>query len=89
MINIEKIPGMIEPVEQNLLLNLANVTDLSKGVIVEFGTYFGKSTACLLNGALQNHKLINNKIHLYSYDSFEAEIGSGFEKYIFKHEKMA
>ena len=89
MINTEKIPGMIEPVEQNLLLNLANIADFSKGVIVEFGTYFGKSTACLLNGALQNPKLLNNKIHLYSYDSFEAEIGSGFEKYIFKHAKMA
>jgi hypothetical protein len=88
MISIEKIPGMIEPVEQNLLVNLASNTDLSKGVIVEFGTYFGKSTACLITGVLNNSLKISNKIHLYSYDSFEAIIGCGFDKYIFKHAKM-
>lgn len=89
MINIKKIPGMIEPIEQNLLLNLARAVDFSKGVIVEFGTYFGKSTACLINGALQNPTLISNKIHLYSYDSFQTEIGKGFDKCIFKDAKKA
>lgn len=89
MININKIPGMIEPIEQNLLLNLASTTDFSRGVIVEFGTYFGKSTACLLNGAIQNPSLKKNKIHLYSYDSFQAKIGGGFDKYIFRDAKKS
>jgi hypothetical protein len=89
MINVNKIPGMIEPIEQNLLLNLASTIDFSKGVIVEFGPYFGKSTACLLNGALQNPSLTKNKIHLYTHDSFQAEIGRGFDKYIFRDAKKS
>ena len=89
MINIEKIPGLIEPVEQNMLINLASNADLSKGVIVEFGTYFGKSTACLINGILKNSSAISKKIHLYSYDAFEASIGDDLYKLVLYHAKIS
>jgi len=89
MINIEKIPGLIESVEQNMLINLASNADLSKGVIVEFGTYFGKSTACLINGVLKNSSAISKKIHLYSYDAFETTIGNDFSNLIFSHAKIS
>jgi hypothetical protein len=71
----------------NLLMNIAANVDLSNGVIVEFGTYFGKSTACLINGILANPSFTNERIYLYSYDSFEATIGHGFEEYVLKHAK--
>jgi hypothetical protein len=87
MINIQKIPGMIEPIEQNLLMNIAANIDLSNGAIIEFGTYFGKSTACLINGILNNPSFTTERIYLYSYDSFEATIGHGFEEYVLKHAK--
>jgi len=88
MINIEKIPGLIEPVEQNMLINLASNADLSKGVIVEFGTYFGKSTACLINGILKNSSVTIKKNQLYSYDAFEANIGDDLSHLIYYHAKI-
>jgi hypothetical protein len=88
MINIEKIPGLIEPVEQNMLINLASNADLSKGVIVEFGTYFGKSTACLINGILKNSSVITKKNQLYSYDAFEANIGDDLSHLVYQHAKI-
>jgi hypothetical protein len=48
----QKIPGMIEPGEQALLAQLAASRSVADaGLIVEFGCFFGRSTACLANGA--------------------------------------
>src|SRR5438477_481762 len=46
------IPGMIEPVEQQMLTDLAADPFIPEhGAIVEFGTFFGRSTTCLIKGA--------------------------------------
>ena len=50
----KKIPGMIEPIEQSMLFELAqNVQLSSNDYIVEFGTFFGRNTYCLSSGFLK------------------------------------
>jgi hypothetical protein len=79
---IEAIPGMIEPVEQRTLYGLASQLSLNPGdQMVEFGSFFGRSTACLAQGLADNPaRQPSNKIH--AFDSFGcAEVG-GFALHV-------
>lgn len=79
---ISKIPGMIEPVEQKLLYDMASQLTLQKSdQFVEFGTFFGRSTACLAQGLADNKsRTAKNKLH--AYDSFSCATNGGFVEHV-------
>jgi hypothetical protein len=76
------IPGMIEPVEQILLKRLAATIPLEPDdCIIEFGTFLGRSTACLAEGLSVNpHAGSENR--LYAYDSFECAKKGAFAPHL-------
>lgn len=59
---IEKVDGWLTLGEGTLLYNLAKKAE-GKGVIVEIGSYTGKSTVCLGKGSLAG-----NKVKIYAVD---------------------
>jgi len=77
-IPMNEIPGMVEPIEQVTLETVAKSVELSKGeVIVEFGPFFGKSTASLATGLAKNQtRSLEN--HIYTYDSFKCSKAGSF-----------
>jgi len=76
------IPGMIEPVEQQTLYALARTLDLGEtGQIVEFGTFFGRSTNCLAQGLSHNVTRTQNS-KLYAYDSFQCLKDGSFAPHV-------
>lgn len=78
----KEIPGMIEPIEQALLETLAKEIsfDIEESV-VEFGTFFGRSTACIAAG-LKGNKNFSKNSKFYAYDSFECDLSGGFYPYV-------
>jgi hypothetical protein len=79
---IQMIPGMIEPVEQKMLYQLAAELQLSKDdQLVEFGTFFGRSTFCLSEG-LSANKSRHKSTQLHAFDSFFCARNGGFGKYV-------
>jgi hypothetical protein len=78
-----KIPGMIEPVEQQLLTGLAADPFVAEnGVIVEFGCFFGRSAACLVNGALAWWSAERGPA-VHTFDSFACSAATGgFAKHV-------
>jgi hypothetical protein len=75
------IPGMIEPGEQQMLTQLADEA-APKGGIVEFGCFFGRSTACLLNGAAAHWAGPGAAPLVHAYDSFGCADGDGFARQV-------
>ena len=73
----ENIPGMIEPIEQELLYKVSKNLDLKeKKSIVELGSFFGKSTNAIIQGLSENISNIESRPFLV-YDNFECvETGS-------------
>jgi hypothetical protein len=53
----------------------------SNEIAVEFGTFFGRSTACIANGLILNQSFKEN-CKFYAYDSFECKINGGFYPYV-------
>ena len=88
MIDVNKIPGMIESVEREMLERYALKSNLNKGCIVELGSYFGKSTACLINGVIRNTTYTHG-IKIFSFDKFETKKKSSFTPYVLKDAKRA
>jgi hypothetical protein len=83
------IPGMIEPVEQEMLQDLASKLNLrSNDCIVEFGTFFGRSTACISLGLIFN-PTFKGQCRFYAYDSFECELDGGFYQHVNNFAKNA
>jgi hypothetical protein len=77
----QNIPGMIEPIEQKALYELTKSLDLSRDCqIVEFGTFFGRSTNCIAQGLCDNQTAKNTKI--YAYDSFTCRKDGSFEPHV-------
>ena len=69
---------MIEPVEQEMLQDLASKLILNNNdCIVEFGTFFGRSTACISNGLLSNPSF-QGECKFYAYDSYECDLNGSF-----------
>ena len=76
------IPGMIEPIEQQILYDLARSLELgAMGQIVEFGTFFGRSTNCLAQGLSHNVTRTQNS-KLYAYDSFQCLRDGSFAPHV-------
>ena len=81
-IAVQNIPGMIEPVEQKILYRLASELQLQKDdQLVEFGTFFGRSTFCLAEGLAANPSRHKTN-HLHAFDSFACASHGGFAKYV-------
>lgn len=84
--NPNTIPGMIEPIEQELLLDLAEYVTLEEDDIVcEFGAYFGLSTRCLAEGLLKNsafHADRRRQRALHAYDIFSCARTGAFARYV-------
>lgn len=79
---VQNIPGMIEPVEQKMLYRLASELNLQKDdQLVEFGTFFGRSTFCLAEGLAAN-KTRQKTTQLHAFDSFTCARNGGFGKYV-------
>ena len=84
----EKIPGMIEPIEQSMLFELAqNVQLSSNDYIVEFGTFFGRSTYCLSSGFLKNNLKDKSNVIL-ALDSFSCSSEGSFSDIVQTKEKI-
>ena len=79
---VQNIPGMIEPVEQKILYQAASELKLQKeDQLVEFGTFFGRSTFCLSEGLSANPtRQKTNQLH--AFDSFSCARNGGFGKYV-------
>jgi len=77
-----KIPGMIEPIEQKILYGLASEINLNPSdSVVEFGSFFGRSTACLTEGLTNNaSRKITNKV--FAFDSFGCSTVGGFASHV-------
>ena len=86
MIDVNKIPGMIEPSEQEMLEFYASTLNLKKGCIVELGSYFGKSTSCLINGTLKNNTYTRG-IKIFSFDKFATKKMSILAPYVLQDAK--
>lgn len=83
VIHSSAIPGMIEPIEQSVLRQLAADIDFNDNdIAVEFGAFLGRSTACIAEGLISN-KSFNGK--LYTYDSFQCAINGGFYPHVISH----
>lgn len=84
-LNINAVPGMTEPVEQVLLERLARETEFTSGdMAVEFGPFFGRSTASICAG-LDVNQHFDSSCDFYSYDSFCCDVKGGFYPHVIKH----
>lgn len=72
--NPEDIPGMTERIEQKLLNSIGQSVKLEADeVMLEFGTFFGRSTRSIVNGVLKNKNIdLASRLEpvLKVYDSF-------------------
>jgi hypothetical protein len=86
--NLNEIPGMVEPVEQQMLTELAqNIKFEDNDQIIEFGSFFGKSTYSLASGLKKNKsKLSSNKI--IAYDSFMCRKDGSFYPHVLQFAKL-
>lgn len=78
----QSIPGMIEPIEQLTLYGLASKLSLKPGdQMVEFGSFFGRSTACMAQGLADNpQRDVSNQLH--AFDSFGCVYKDGFAVHV-------
>jgi hypothetical protein len=76
------IPGMIEPIEQKTLEELAASLQFDENDnAYEFGAFLGRSTACIAAG-LSSNKSFPRRARFFTYDSFECDINGGFYPYV-------
>lgn len=89
----QEIPGMIEPVEQELLLDLASSVELGRDDIVcEVGSYLGRSAWCLAQGLTQNRRLSlegRSRAVLHAHDVFACQEGGALAAYLLQDVKRA
>lgn len=84
-----EIPGMIEPIEQVLLESLAKEINFENDEsVVEFGTFFGRSTACIAAG-LKNNKTFSKNSKFYAFDSFECNLSGSFYPHVLSFAKSS
>lgn len=89
----QQIPGMIEPVEQELLADLAEYLDLALGdTVCEFGCYFGRSARCIADGLLKNRRLCalqRTAPTFHAYDVFACSVGGALARYVTRDANQA
>ena len=85
----QPIPAMTEDSERQNLFALAESVDLSGGrAIVEFGTFFGGSTSCLLNGVLRNPTRNPAGQNVVGYDAFRCHESSTLATHVHNAAKV-
>ena len=78
----ERIPGMIELTEREMLFERAREVALEdEDCVVEFGAFFGRSTNCIAQGLSKNLSL-STKNFFYTYDSFECDVNGWFAPHV-------
>jgi hypothetical protein len=83
----KEIPGMIEPIEQELLETLARGINFDNSdCVVEFGSFFGRSTACISAG-LEANESFDKSSKFYAYDAFKCEKSGWFYPNLLSHAK--
>jgi hypothetical protein len=81
------VPGMVDPMEQRLLYGGARCAQLVAGEsMVEFGTFFGRSTLSIADGLRDNPRGDASNI-LHAYDSFECDLRGGLVPYVVQFAK--
>jgi len=83
------IPGMVEPVEREMLFDRAKAIELNANdCIVEFGAFFGRSTNCIAQGLSANPNYSPN-CFFYTYDSFECDVHGWFAPFVHSYAQKA
>ncbi len=78
-----EIPGQIERSEQVMLLEIMRALPFGPDdTIVEFGTLFGRSTACLVNGILAKNLPPRSAPYVRAFDGFNFPLSNDFHRYI-------
>ena len=84
--NPKNIPGMIEYVEQELLSRIGQSLKVDADeVMLEFGTFFGRSTRSIVNGILWNKNIeLSSRLKpvLRAYDRFSSANEENFVDYV-------
>ena len=81
------IPGQIESIEMKTLYKIFKNVSLSDGdCVVEFGTYYGRSTYCIAKG-LQDNKCYSSKIPFFAFDAFQSSKNGAMAPSIIDHAK--
>ena len=84
----DNIPGMIELVERSMLYSTVKSVPLEKNdCIVEFGSFFGRSTNCIAQGLVANSNYSPN-CKFYTYDSFQCDEKGWFAPHVLKAAKV-
>lgn len=87
MKNFNHIPGMIEPIEQELLKAIAKSIEFDENdILIEYGAFFGRSTNCILEG-VKNNKSYSSSNKLIIYDSFKCKSNGAFAKIVYQFAK--
>lgn len=78
------IPGMIEPVEQSMLQLICSEIDLNPSdIFIEYGSFFGRSSNCIIEGIINNKTYTKNNLFLV-YDSFKCKSDGTFANYVYQ-----
>lgn len=82
MKNFNHIPGMIEPVEQEMLQAITSSIEFGQNdTLIEYGSFFGRSTNCIIEG-LKNNKSYSPSNNLIIYDSFKCKSNGSFASHV-------
>lgn len=88
-LTLNAVPGKTEPVEQQMLYDIAKVINFKGDELVyEFGPFFGRSTFYLAKGLSENasHGQANK---LHTFDFFSCPMDHHFAPHIFNHAREA
>jgi Methyltransferase domain len=80
-----QIPGMIEDIEQDLLLDLASSVRLAEGdIVLEFGSYLGRSARCIADGLSRNSSRPSKTTGaiFHAFDVFACAEGGALANYV-------
>jgi len=78
------IPGMIEPAEQSMLQLICSEIDLNPSdIFIEYGSFFGRSSNCIIEGIINNKTYSKNNLFLV-YDSFKCNTVGAFANHVYQ-----
>lgn len=82
------IPGMIEPIEQSILQLACSEINLNPSdIFIEYGSFFGRSSNCIIEGIINNKTYTKNNI-LVVYDSFRCKSDMAFAKIVYQFARL-
>ena len=82
------IPGMIEPIEQSMLQLTCSEIDLNPSdIFIEYGSFFGRSSNCIIEGIINNKTYSKNNLFLV-YDSFRCKSDGIFAEIVYQFARL-